>query len=548
MAEPAPEPPPTSPPDAAELVSLWEDISLWDEAAVADREPHLFRALAAWLDASGPSAFGEVVAVRREALPEGLQRWLSGRGLPFLLVQIGQKDLVAATEILRRNGSSDLQRALAPLLLSEASATTLQELITGKKFDGHPSEWSRAGARLAELGDEAAAAMIRTTLDSPTFGKSFSFFPSDMNNLRLAAGYVSALATQSYDDALAFIDSLPDAAAVLLQQAALGSLFAHDPDRAQSEAIRLGRVDAVAQAMAESDLPGALDWLGEATADSDARLRLDALRTLAPKMRELPVADLVATLDRLAADTEKRLSSTVYSPAHADALGAIAHAYLAPRGLENAPALAESLAAAPASPARDELLGTALALWSLGHPEEAAARAIELVDAGNSPALATRLAFHLTRTPASAIAVAERLDEDDRPRFSRAFAEAAAEENPTATAAALAAAPDSPGAPDITRQLLSKWADDDMLAASVWLATVPAGPTKDAGIGSLVRWLAPLEPESANRWLASMSDSARQAEAIELAYFLWEADRDSARAWLETTPLDPAKKSDLLAR
>ncbi|CAN5399756.1 hypothetical protein BH23VER1_BH23VER1_12870 [soil metagenome] len=533
--EVAPEPaaPSEPPPDHATLVAHWHG------APAAGRESQLFRALARWLDASGTPAFDEIANFRREALPDALSRWLGERGLPFVLVQIGNRDLGAAVEILGRHQWVELSRAPAPLLLG-APANTLQTLVADGRFDGEPTEWFRAGERLAELGPEAAA-VILTKLESARINKHIR---DNDENLRVAVGYASGLAARSSDGALTFAGSLPEPLVAHAQRAALAAMVPPDPDRAKAEAIRLGFVDAVAEKMAATDLPAALDWLEEATAGTEPQLRHDAMRTLAPALRGLPVADAVATLDRFLWD----VGPVHPHPPRTDALGAFALAYLVPFGLADAPALVDSLAPLPPSPGRDVLLGTALKLWALRQPEAAAQRALDLVDAGNSTFLAQGLVSHLAMAPASAIAIANRLDDAERQQFVHGFRHVAHAENPAAAAAALAAHADAPSAPTLTRALAEMWASDDFFSVAAWLSTFPKGESRDAGIAAFVRQIAPLAPRSANRWVAMMTEPARRADAIEFAYRNWpSAYRDSAQAWLESTSLDRDRMAALLA-
>jgi hypothetical protein len=278
-------PAPLSPED---LISVWQDDGA---SGGAGREGRILAALAASLDASGSAAFDECSTLTRDpALPWDLANWLRDQGEPFLLNQIAQIDLDAALAIARRRADPDLDRAIAPVLL-EAPPETLHSVLREKRFAASPSGWYRAGQLLAQLGvGSDAATTLRGAIDSSGAVPS----SSDSTN-RLVAGFVSAVAGRSYDDAVAFIGSLPGGERIAEQarQSVVAALYDVDPERAKSEAAGQGDADllgVVAERMAQEDLPAALAWLGEASSTDPERGHA-ALLHLAPHLNQLPIAD-----------------------------------------------------------------------------------------------------------------------------------------------------------------------------------------------------------------------------------------------------------------
>ncbi len=116
----------------------------------------------------------------------------------------------------------------------------------------------------------------------------------------------------------------------------------------------------------------------------------------------------------------------------------------------------------------------------------------------------------------------------------------------------------------------TRWAQQDGLAAMTWLATLPAGGERDAGVQETYRvwlsrdreaamawlrgaelepWLEPAlalyvkslareRPEEALEWTALIRDAERRREAtMKIGRYWHQVDPDAARAWLDRSGL-----------
>lgn len=94
---------------------------------------------------------------------------------------------------------------------------------------------------------------------------------------------------------------------------------------------------------------------------------------------------------------------------------------------------------------------------------------------------------------------------------------------------------------------VDRWASKDAEAAAEWLATLPAGTTKDAAIPSLARKIAGEDPEAALSWaLAVSKPESRNALCESLARDWMRHDPAGARNWVGSSSLPPETKTRLL--
>ena len=96
--------------------------------------------------------------------------------------------------------------------------------------------------------------------------------------------------------------------------------------------------------------------------------------------------------------------------------------------------------------------------------------------------------------------------------------------------------------------LLGVWAANDSSSAGKWLATLPAGASREAAVTAYVSQLANPLPELAAAWAETLTDeTARLAQLESVARSWLEADRAAAEAWLAKVNLPAERKKELLA-
>ncbi len=103
-----------------------------------------------------------------------------------------------------------------------------------------------------------------------------------------------------------------------------------------------------------------------------------------------------------------------------------------------------------------------------------------------------------------------------------------ASRSPAEAAAWSATLPDEALRARLVEPLVNEWVGKDSLAASEWVASLDAGPVREAGANRLARALLQVEPASAFAWALTLGDRDERA---------WLA-RDAYRNWHRRAPVD----------
>ena len=87
-------------------------------------------------------------------------------------------------------------------------------------------------------------------------------------------------------------------------------------------------------------------------------------------------------------------------------------------------------------------------------------------------------------------------------------------------------------------QALREWTDEDPVAASEYLATMPASPAKDAAIMGFANRLAYEDPAAAIAWAETIATSEGRNTALAVVGRNWASkDPQAAAAWAASSGL-----------
>jgi len=93
-----------------------------------------------------------------------------------------------------------------------------------------------------------------------------------------------------------------------------------------------------------------------------------------------------------------------------------------------------------------------------------------------------------------------------------------------------------------TTKVAANWIQQDPLAASQWINTLPDGTARDGAVQQLIKIEGNNDPQTAFAWASSVSDDADRTSALRGITQVW-AKQDPASA---TAAIQSAKISDQL--
>lgn len=536
---------------------------IWDSSPVGiDREEWMKAVIARWIDLRGVKGVEEFRYAH--SLPDDDFRTWIMRNRDFAMQRLALIDFDAAFELSKSQGGASFPD-WAPLLF-ERHPDRVGDMIRAGKFGGSEDQWQQAGRLLAGQGWENASILEEWHAKGIAHQSKYleSFF----------MGFASELAATDVERLLEWADKLdakklprrPSLSRVppssTVRMTAIKALAATDIDKAKrlaAESDDYRVTNMMVGLLAESDLQTAVDWISEAT---DKNPSLSALRALGPAIARLPTIDAIRFLEDYLPQTSAYSGSwsraLTGKGGHADSLGrdaalaleswrrAFTGGYADSLGPDAAPALTLEVAALPKSPVRDSMLGNALRVWSQTDPEAALVRGLALIRAGNTPQIAQSLSLSLAQNPSLLMDFAGAIPEEDWPAFFGSATHDIAE-NAEAIASVVASGIDRSGSEVAVGTLVRRWANDGLRAPSTWLADLPDGDPKDAGIVALVGHLAEIEPNSALVWAQSaQSDSARM-EAFQTTLRPWAAaDPEGAANAVSGLEVSDAEREALL--
>jgi hypothetical protein len=79
------------------------------------------------------------------------------------------------------------------------------------------------------------------------------------------------------------------------------------------------------------------------------------------------------------------------------------------------------------------------------------------------------------------------------------------------------------------RNIVRNWTEDDYQAAGKWLATAPAGPTKNTSIRSYAETVSKYEPETAAQWALTLPPGQDRDETLQNIYENWPKNDAAAK-------------------
>jgi hypothetical protein len=315
----------------------------------------------------------------------------------------------------------------------------------------------------------------------------------------------------------------------------------------------------IVAALAKRDLAAAITWLSERYPDGqgNADQLAMAFRSLIPALSKMSVADVLATFERFYPESELMISRRAYED------GSVTYGLSTSDGnpsyefvrqmVGREKELSNDLLSLKQSPARDMLLGDALAQWAKSDPASAGDLLLKIsaTDPESIGRLSARMAAPLGASdPARGFEIASKVDGDVRDAFLDKLTSNAVTENPKPAAevvASLAANADA-FAPIATEAFAKAWAKDDLLSAFEWLTALPAGAAREAGIGALVVQLSPIEPDSGFIWAQSIADPDARLKAMSTVAGEWNAQNPiAAAAAIEASGLTESEKQALLS-
>jgi RNA polymerase sigma factor (sigma-70 family) len=96
--------------------------------------------------------------------------------------------------------------------------------------------------------------------------------------------------------------------------------------------------------------------------------------------------------------------------------------------------------------------------------------------------------------------------------------------------------------------ITSAWAATDVNGAAAWVGAMSPGAERDRSAESLVLAIGSQHPREAWEWALSISDQdGRSRAVVHAAEMMAARDPATARRWIETSPLPPALKAEILS-
>ena len=94
--------------------------------------------------------------------------------------------------------------------------------------------------------------------------------------------------------------------------------------------------------------------------------------------------------------------------------------------------------------------------------------------------------------------------------------------------------------PDGNAEMMAgDWVEQDPMAASSWLASLPPSRKRDVAVTGFCRGLSPLDPRSAADWALTVQDTALKASAVQDALGAWkQKDPAAAAEWAAEKTMD----------
>lgn len=83
------------------------------------------------------------------------------------------------------------------------------------------------------------------------------------------------------------------------------------------------------------------------------------------------------------------------------------------------------------------------------------------------------------------------------------------------------------------QNLVSNWTRNDYQAAGTWLATAPAGPTKESSVRAYAETVAEYEPETAAQWALTLPPGKQRDQTLDNIYQRWPKKDASSKAAAE---------------
>ncbi len=484
-------------------------LDLFAQPDSAERDEWIMVALARWIDRGGAAAFDVFKDYGSWSSADhykSAHAWQS-----FALHRLALKDIDAAIE---RCGTGVASPALS-LLVLERHPQHLQTLFKERAFDGDNLAWRKAGEIAATLDDDEGRELLRQWLrddrqrfKSGTIADFADGFVAGRSSedLETLAKRFAGQGGSNNDRSIRGTGGVPARSRAI--SAALGELAQTDPGRATELAMEIGDRPAnnlLAARLLEQDREAGLEFF--IALSGGATNPLGRATEVLPTLAELGPDELVRLLD------DPRWGDA--HPTHAYGLQTLGYK-IAPADSARWVAELDSL---PPSPARDALLVASLARWGRMEPEAAATRAEQLLR--DRPDLADRalgpLALVLGADDDRLFRV---LDQHPSEHASALLTNALTgwqSSHPERAAAAFSARLDHPAVPEATRFLVDRWASDGLAAPSRWLADLPPGPARDAGIAGLLPRLVSADPEAMGLWVAEISTPEAQLEALNAA-------------------------------
>jgi hypothetical protein len=92
-----------------------------------------------------------------------------------------------------------------------------------------------------------------------------------------------------------------------------------------------------------------------------------------------------------------------------------------------------------------------------------------------------------------------------------------------------------------------RWTEQDSVAASQYLATMPASTSKDNAVAGFARQLDREDPASAMVWANTIADSELQASTVKAVAESWvRSDKDGATAYMQSSGMTAEQQAEIL--
>ena len=96
---------------------------------------------------------------------------------------------------------------------------------------------------------------------------------------------------------------------------------------------------------------------------------------------------------------------------------------------------------------------------------------------------------------------------------------------------------------------MNRWSESDPYEAGTWLATLTAGPSRDAAVSAYARKIVSSEPQTAAAWAETIGNQNVREAQLESIVLAWlHADPTSAAAWLSHSSLSAEARTRLLSQ